>query len=480
MANDVETGQSNSFWDQINKNKASEIDTKLKNRGQIRMVYNRDNPKEQSVGRDDEFQKQKDALREAVHRDIDFMLSSPTEDAMKARLMKLVQEGDVERYNVDIKDAVESLVIDLYHWGPLEALRVNLDVTDIQVYGDYGIRYFQSGERKWFTDPFGRKVRFQSIDALNEFVEKKLGENMQFNLAAPSIDAIFPDGSRINYKNGPVGVSHWDNGAYELHTMPILSIRIFGRTFSLDDLRENGMLTPRMRDYLQFMIEIGENFILGGNTGTGKSTVLGAMLAYTPQDHVTAITEDTPELQAKGFFVRLYTREANGENQGAVSIEKNVIDSKRMFFDSLIVGELRDGDTAFQGAQAAIMGSFLFATTIHAADPERMWRQYTNIMMSASTRPNRSFCIDQFVSAFNQLLGVKRVKGKRYMTAISEVVGMDDNAERVYLRPVFERKFADKTVIFHGLSEQMIERAYEVGVEIPESLRVEHGVENFE
>ena len=195
--------------------------------------------------------------------------------------------------------------------------------------------------------------------------------------------------------------------------------------------------------------------------------------------------EDTPDAKVRGgFYLRLFTQEANGEDKGEITIARNLFDSKRMNFQNVIVGEMRDGQTAMRATDVAMMTSGLFSSTIHAITPEKMIKVYVNMLRSAPERPSEEYAVDLFATSFQQLIAIELEKEneqddsprKPRITAIAEVVG--SNGNKVEWRPVFEWEYSTGTVRFNGLSKRMVERAHKYKVAIPPELQ-EPGVENL-
>lgn len=433
------------------------------------------------------LERQRDLLIDYLYtKDLDFLRSVPSEDETRARLAKVIQQGEIERLAVNAREAIEAVIVQMYRHGILQPLmdESQPDITDVWVFGTYGIQYRLGGLNHWFTDERGERIRFKTVEELRRYVERKLGTDFHLDLSAPSVNAIFPDGSRIIYRDKAIGFSTWMDGKYVLFQgEPILVIRRFGHPFSLDELMETGMFTPRMRAYLELIPKLRDSFLIGGPTGSGKSTLQNAMLEYLPQSELTAMLEDTPDAKVRGgFYVRMYTQEANGEDKGEITIARNLFDSKRMNFQNAIVGEMRDGQAAMRATDVAMMTSGLFSSTIHAITPEKMIQVYTNMLMSAPERPNYEYALDLFSTSFQQLIAIELIqdKGKAAkaprITTIAEVQG--SNGKRVDWRPVFARKYSTRQVIFHGLSERMIELAYKYQVDIPPEL-LERGAEEF-
>ena len=473
---------STDFLSELEQNQNTDLERLITQSRDVRTQYQlkRDSGKK-DIANGPLIEQQRDILiRHLYSKDLDFLRNAPTEDETRARLAKLIQQDEVERLSVSVRDAIEAVIIQMYHHGIMQPLmdKSRSEITDIWVFGTYGIQYRMNGQNYWFTDQLGNRVRFKSHEELRRYVERKLGTDFQLDLSAPSTNAIFPDGSRIIYRDKAIGFSDWINGEYVLfHGEPLLIIRRFGHPFALSELMDTGMFTPRMSAYLELIPRIRESFLIGGPTGSGKSTLQNAMLEYLPQTELTALLEDTPDAKVRGgFYVRLYTQEANGEDKGEITIARNLFDSKRMNFQNAIVGEMRDGQAAMRATDIAMMTSGLFSSTIHAVSPDKMIQVYTNMLMSSPERPNFEYALDLFATSFQQLITVELVHNKPLVTTIGEV--LESDGHRVTWRPVFERSFRTRKTVFHGLSPRMVERAYKYDVGIPPEL-MEPGEEDF-
>ena len=98
-----------------------------------------------------------------------------------------------------------------------------------------------------------------------------------------------------------------------------------------DDLVERGSLTRGMMQLLEAAVRAKLNLIVSGGTGAGKTTLLNALSVFiSPKERILTI-EDAAELQLKQpHVVRLETRPANLEGQGAVRQRQLLINSLRM------------------------------------------------------------------------------------------------------------------------------------------------------
>jgi pilus assembly protein CpaF len=152
---------------------------------------------------------------------------------------------------------------------------------------------------------------------------------------------------------------------------PALTIRKFGRRYTLDDLVENGTLSGGLAHRLVDAIKAERNILISGGTGTGKTTLLNALAARIPDDNRIVVIEETAEIHLeKPNLVRFEARRAQiplGHETPlpAVTIADLVRATLRHRPDRIIVGEVR-GAEAFDLLQALNTGHLGSLTTIHA------------------------------------------------------------------------------------------------------------------
>ena len=88
------------------------------------------------------------------------------------------------------------------------------------------------------------------------------------------------------------------------------------------------------------------SMVIGGGTGSGKTTFLGALSNYIPPDERLITIEDNAELKIQGIanLVRLEAKMANMEGAASSTIRDLIKTALRMRPDRIIVGEVRGGE----------------------------------------------------------------------------------------------------------------------------------------
>ena len=126
----------------------------------------------------------------------------------------------------------------------------------------------------------------------------------------------------------------------------LLSIRIQRqRHYSFDELVSSGALDVQMSAALRGIVDRRLNFLISGATGTGKTTLLAALLSLSAPHERLVTVEDSAELTpAHPHVVGLQSRHGNLEGSGSVDLADLVRQALRMRPDRLIVGECRGAE----------------------------------------------------------------------------------------------------------------------------------------
>jgi Flp pilus assembly CpaF family ATPase len=307
--------------------------------------------------------------------------------------------------------------------GPLEDLLADTTVSEVMVV-DRATIYIERRGRLELTG-----ARFSSEDALRSAIERivtPLGRRI--DESTPMVDARLKDGSRVNAIIPPLALRG-----------PCLTIRKFSsKKLDVEDLIGFGSLDARMARFLQRAVIARRNILVSGGTGSGKTTLLNVLSSAIPEDERIVTIEDAAELRLdQPHVVSLETRPPNMEGKGEYSIRDLVKNALRMRPDRIVVGECRGGE-ALDMLQAMNTGHDGSLTTTHANSPvEAIARLETLVLMGGVELPTRAIR-EQIANSIHVVVQQQRfVDGTRKITAIAEVVGIDDDGV-VRLEPIFE------------------------------------------
>lgn len=212
----------------------------------------------------------------------------------------------------------------------LQELIEDETVTEIMVNGPDAIFVERAGKlSRW-------EKTFTSGEKLEDVIQQIVGKcNRVVNESMPIVDARLENGARVNAVVCPAL-----NG-------PILTIRRFPDTpITMEKLIALGSLPAECAEFLKTLVRARYSMVIGGGTGSGKTTFLGALSNFIPSDERLITIEDNAELKIQGIenLVRLEAKMANTEGATSVTIRDLIKTALRMRPDRIVVGEVRGGE----------------------------------------------------------------------------------------------------------------------------------------
>lgn len=137
-------------------------------------------------------------------------------------------------------------------------------------------------------------------------------------------------------------------------------LRILKKEASLIDLRSIGILPINMIKIKRHLENSNGLILVVGPTGSGKSTTLYSMLStYNPEENNISTLEDPVEYRMPGV------NHSQINPQIGFDFSDGLRSLLRQDPDIIMVGEIRDGQTAHLAVEASITGHLVFST-IHA------------------------------------------------------------------------------------------------------------------
>ncbi|MDP9433586.1 MAG: CpaF family protein [Actinomycetota bacterium] len=391
------------------------------------------------------------------------MTPSELEHKVRQTLQVVLEREERPLTAADRARIAQEVSDDILGYGPLEPYLRDPEVTEVMVNGPEQI-FVESGGRitaapgSFLDEAHLRRV----IDKIVSRVGRRVDE------ASPMVDARLPDGSRVNAVVPPIAL----DGS-------MLTIRKFSTDpFTANDLVEFGTMTRPVADFLNACVRGRLNILIGGGTGSGKTTSLNVLSSSIPGDERIVTIEDAAELQlGQEHVLRLESRPANIEGKGAITIRDLVRNSLRMRPDRIVVGEVRDG-AALDMLQAMNTGHDGSISTVHANSPrDVISRLETMVLMAGIDLPVRAIR-EQVASAVDLIVQQTRLRdGTRRITHVTEVVGMEGDV--ITLQDIFLYDFSmgvDDAGRFQGhlkstgLRPKFLERLTDAGVHVPPGL----------
>lgn len=286
------------------------------------------------------------------------------------------------------------------------------EVTEIMVNGYDQIYVEKHGELMCFTKTFSSQEKLE--DVIQQIVAKV---NRRVNEANPMADARLEDGSRVNIILPPVAL----NG-------PILTIRRFSKhPPDMKQLLNWGALSADVAQFLAGLVQARYNIFISGGTGSGKTTFLGALAEYIPDQERVVTIEDSAELRLYHIqnLVRLEARNASQEGKYEITIRDLIRNSLRIRPDRIVVGEVR-GAEALDMLQAMNTGHDGSLSTGHANSAQDMITRLETMVLMGVELPLAAIR-GQIASAVDIIIHLGRLRDRsRKVLSIQEVTGLDE------------------------------------------------------
>ncbi len=299
------------------------------------------------------------------------------------------------------------------------------DVTEVMINGYKDIFVEKSGKL------FKLDKQFESREELIIIITKFVSQaGRTVTESEPIVDTRLQDGSRVNVVMPPVAL----NG-------PIVTIRRFSKDpMTIQKLLNYGSITPEVAATLEILVKSKYNIFVSGGTGSGKTTFLNALSNFIPHDERVITIEDSAELQIKNIdnIVKLETKNAGANGEGAISIRDLIKSSLRMRPERIVVGEVR-GAEALDMLQAMNTGHDGSLSTGHAnSSLDMLSRLETMVLQGADGLPLEAIR-QQISSAIDIIIHLSRLRDRSRKTMeIVEVLGFDYETRKIKLNTLYE------------------------------------------
>ena len=306
----------------------------------------------------------------------------------------------------------------------LQELIEDETVTEIMVNGPDAIFVERAGKlSRW-------EKTFTSGEKLEDVIQQIVGKcNRVVNESMPIVDARLENGARVNAVVRPVAL----NG-------PILTIRRFPDTpITMEKLIALGSLSAECAEFLKTLVRARYSMVIGGGTGSGKTTFLGALSNFIPSDERLITIEDNAELKIQGIenLVRLEAKMANTEGATSVTIRDLIKTALRMRPDRIVVGEVRGGE-AVDMLQALNTGHEGSLSTAHANSAEDMLSRLETMTLMGVDLPLEAIR-RQIASGVDILIHLGRLRDKsRRVLEIREITGYDYESGEIVTSVLYE------------------------------------------
>ena len=328
------------------------------------------------------------AIQEALKRSgsSERVLQTVSED-FKFHLVKEQEDGEEEVLSLETIEKDESPIIRLMHTTVFDALErrasdIHIEATDKNVL----IKYRIDGVLYPATEPIDIKFHSAIVSRIKvmsdlDIAERRVPQDGRFKIRTATKTIDF----RVSIMPSAFGED------IVIRILDKESITAGVNTLRLESLGHDESDLRRFRKSIR---EPYGMVLVTGPTGSGKTTTLYAALTEinTGEDKIITI-EDPVEYQLRGV-VQIPVNEKKG-----LTFARGLRSILRHDPDKILVGEIRDAETAQIAVQSALTGHLVF-TTVHANNAFDVLGRFLNMGIEPYN----------FVSALNCILAQRLVR----------------------------------------------------------------------
>jgi pilus assembly protein CpaF len=297
----------------------------------------------------------------------------------------------------------------------IRGLLLDPTISDLMINGTTGVYADKEGVLETIT--LSTPYTNERLTAAIERVARILGQDL--TLQNPILNTRLPDGSRVAVVGPPSSI----NG-------PTLTIRKFNKWFTSDELIASGSMPAEVRDLVVSLIMQRKNGIIAGGTGSGKTTLMKALLDHIPSSERLCIIEQPAELKVlQPNAIRWEAVEAI-PGQVAITPSELLAAALRHRPDRIIMGEIRN-ECGYDLLQAMNTGHGGTLSTIHAKSAWDALNRLANLALSARPNLNHAFMRSETAEAIDFALYCERASnGRRQVRELITVSGYDHKEQR--------------------------------------------------
>jgi pilus assembly protein CpaF len=290
----------------------------------------------------------------------------------------------------------------------LRELLLDPSISDLMINGTSGVFADRNGVVQHI--PLASPYTNDRLQAAIERVARILGQDLSSQ--NPILNTRLPDGSRVAVVGAPSSI----NG-------PTLTIRKFNRWYTSDELIASGSLPRHVRNEVVSLMNAKKNGIISGGTGSGKTTLMKALLDHVPEQERLVVIEQPAELKVSHpNAVRWEAVEAI-PGQVAITPSQLLAAALRHRPDRIIMGEIRD-ECGYDLLQAMNTGHGGTLSTIHAKSAWDALNRLSDLALSARANLNHAFVRSETAEAIDFVLYCERDQtGRRRVRELVKVNG---------------------------------------------------------
>ncbi|NTV64829.1 MAG: CpaF family protein, partial [Oscillochloris sp.] len=372
------------------------------------------------------------AVREALLEQIDTTLLDPVAPAaqrdpqvlrvLRALIGRQIEQGYGPLRGLQQDDAgLLRLFQEALGWGPVQPYLDDKHIQEVKIIGDLimvqeeGSDFALVPER--FADPH---------QALDRALLLAARLNVPLSRARPQETLPLAHGTRMHVSIPPCTPEG---------SALICIRRGRQRGWNLDDILAHGACDQAVHDLLALLVRAGCSFLIAGETGSGKTALLEALVnAWPGEPHVITIEDNVQEIQVRH---RAWTRELVQSALEPGAFGRAAREALRQTPSLVAPGETR-GEEAGAILAVAVSGHAVL-TTIHARSASRAVQRFADCAAMPGAYiyvGRRENALEDACDNFQVVIHLEKVGGRRSINELLLLDGAEEAGGRMRPRSV--------------------------------------------
>lgn len=343
------------------------------------------------------------------HKDLisEITLSRAPKTALEPAIIKIMNRRNYKVVDISRKDLVKDVMDHILGYGLLQLYLDREDCSGIFGNGPDNI-WAKIGNQVIKTD-----INFGTVENMKSYIRTTIQANLKGELNEDKALAKLEDPInklRIICAIEPIA-----------HISPTFVIRKHkGEAFTIRDLIDMGMLTEELADDLIRYGRAGANIIFCGRGGSGKTTIMRALLEEMFSELRILAMEENAELYLKhpNAIQFLVKRNSRGEVYG---IEELSDMGLLMTIDMYVFGEIR-GAEAMSFYNGAFAGNICWSTG-HSGSARKILRKMMINMKMSGTNLSDEILMDMLYESVNIIVFMDRFTVSEVVEVVAEGKG---------------------------------------------------------
>ena len=294
----------------------------------------------------------------------------------------------------DEEQTIREVVASLTGFGRLQPLLDDDSIEEVWVNAPDKVFIARSG----VSELTGLQLTESEVRDLIERMLQSTGRRV--DVSSPFVDASLPDGSRLHVVLPDITQRHAS-----------INIRKFqSRIRDLHRLVALGSLTQQAAEFLRMSVLAGLTVLVSGATQSGKTTMMGALLAAARPSERIVTVEETFELDlAAPDRVAMQCRQPSLEGTGEVTLRRLIKEALRMRPDRLVVGEVREAEAL--DLLIALNSGLPGMSSIHANSAREALAKLSTLPLLAGRNIDAGFIVPTVAGSIDLVVHCELVRG---------------------------------------------------------------------